>query len=686
MKDESEQALYDLRERVKELACLYEAARLIRNQDSLPALFRGIVALIPSGLLYPETGCARLLYNGDEYVSDNFLETEWDLTTPILVGGVRRGSLTVSYREERPESDVGPFLNEELNLLESLANLLGDAIDRHLSQTRIEESERKYRTLVENLPQKVFFKDKDSRFIACNERLARDLHLKPEEIVGKQGYEWWPKALVDRYIADDRRVMETGETEEIDETYVRNGEERIVHTVKTPVKDDNGSVVGLLGIFWDITEPKRTEEALHLSQRELRIRNRIKDIFLTTPDEEMYAEVLEVVLEALDSKYGVFGYLDERGDLVVPTMTRHVWDECQVPEKTIVFPHERWGNSIWPRCLRERRILHSNEESQLTPKGHVPITRNVSVPLVHKGEAIGLLQVANKKTDYDEGDLELLKTIQETVAPILHARLHREREENYRKRAEEMLAKHAKDLERSNQELEQFAYVASHDLQEPLRMVSSYTQLLERRYKDKLDDDANDFIGFAVDGANRMQKSINDLLSYSRVTTRGNPFELTDSHEALGRAISNLSYTIQKTGAIVTNDDLPAVFGDSNQLTQIFQNLLGNAVKYQTGERPHIHVSAQEMLEEWLFSVRDNGIGIAPEYYEKIFVIFQRLHSKQEYSGTGIGLAVCKRIVERHGGRIWVESSLGLGSTFYFTIPKEQGVASDDTRHVWQTD
>src|SRR6266571_5329072 len=229
------------------------------------------------------------------------------------------------------------------------------------------------------------------------------------------------------------------------------------------------------------------------------------------------------------------------------------------------------------------------------------------------------------------------------------------------------------ELEHSNRELEQFAYVASHDLQEPLRMVSSYTQLLERRYGDKLDDKAREFIGYAVDGAVRMQRLINDLLEFSRVSTRGKALQPVDVTRVLGTVRANLSVAIQDAGALVTNDALPTVMADETQLVQLLQNLIGNAIKFRGRERPHVHVGAQATATEWVFAVRDNGIGIAPEYFERIFVIFQRLHARDEYPGTGIGLAVCRRILDRHGGRIWVESEPGRGSTFYFALPARNG-------------
>ena len=367
-----------------------------------------------------------------------------------------------------------------------------------LAVARLRESEAKYRTLVENIPQKIFMKDRECRYVSINEKFARDLGIGPEAAAGKADADFFSPELAAKYHADDLRIMETGATEEMEERYVRDGRETWVDTIKTPVRDDEGRVIGLLGVFWDITERKEAVEQV-------------------------------------------------------------------------------------------RRL---NEE-----------------------------------------------------------------------------------LTRSNQELEQFAYVASHDLQEPLRMVSSFTQLLAQRYGDKLDQDAREFIGYAVDGANRMQRLIQDLLSYSRITTRGQLFSPVDAHDALGEAIINLQSAIRESGALVTNEDLPRVLGDRTQIVQVFQNLIGNGIKFRKpGEPPRVHLRAERDAAGagfWAFSVADNGIGIAPRHFERLFVIFQRLHGKKEYPGTGIGLALCKRIVERHGGRIWLESEEGKGSIFSFTLPSE---------------
>ncbi|MGP8022850.1 MAG: sensor histidine kinase, partial [Methanobacterium sp.] len=238
-----------------------------------------------------------------------------------------------------------------------------------------------------------------------------------------------------------------------------------------------------------------------------------------------------------------------------------------------------------------------------------------------------------------------------------------------RKQADEELKSTMIELKRSNQELKQFAYVASHDLQEPLRMVSSFTQLLERKYKNELDEEALEYINYAVDGAKRMQLLINDLLAYSRVNTKGGKLEDVDLEKVLDEVLFNLEILIEENQAVITRDPLPKICADHRQIVQLFQNLITNGLKYRSDETPQIIISAQKENKYWLFSIADNGIGMDPQYRERIFQIFSRLHTHDEYEGTGIGLAIAKRIIVRHGGRIWVESELGEGSIFYFTIP-----------------
>lgn len=305
---------------------------------------------------------------------------------------------------------------------------------------------------------------------------------------------------------------------------------------------------------------------------------------------------------------------------------------------------------------------------------HNGLGRRVEYRMRHRNGTWRYLESTASTILSDDHTVDKLVIVNRDITDRKQAELALEEHKNHleevvKSRTAELASK-MEELARSNKDLEQFAYVASHDLQEPLRMVASYTQLLARRYQGKLDSDADEFIGFAVDGATRMHRLIEDLLSYSRLTTAGKALVRSQSEDACKAAVGNLQESIRTSNAVVRVGTLPEVLGDPSQLTLLFQNLIGNAIKYCQQRRPEIHVDARLQGREWQFSVQDNGIGIEPQYFERIFQMFQRLHSRKEYPGTGIGLAVCKKIVERHGGKIWVESSLGEGATFFFTIPQ----------------
>ena len=311
---------------------------------------------------------------------------------------------------------------------------------------------------------------------------------------------------------------------------------------------------------------------------------------------------------------------------------------------------------------------------------HATVYRNEA------GAVQGVFAAARDVTELKRTEMELAQyrdrleeLVKQRTAELEVANAHLQTEITQRKSGEETLRQTAQELERSNRELEQFAYVASHDLQEPLRAVGGYVDLLRHRFPDKLDDKVLQYIAGAASGAVRMQTLITDLLAFSRVGTQGKAFAPADLNALLAQTLDNLQASIQAVHATVTSDPLPRLPVDATQIVQLFQNLIGNALKFRSERPSEVHVGVQQQAGRWLFSVRDNGIGIEPQYFQRIFQIFQRLHTRKAFPGTGIGLAICKKIVERHGGEIWVESQLDQGSTFFFSIPQISGI--EDTLH-----
>jgi PAS domain S-box-containing protein len=396
----------------------------------------------------------------------------------------------------------------------------------------------------------------------------------------------------------------------------------------------HGSVAGqrvMTVILRDITERKRSEESLRQSEQRLR-----------------------AILDALP--VAVF-LSDEVGNVIFTNAAvEQIWGiNALVTRQQYGEYKGRWlesGLPVEPEEWALARTLDTGEpfENELVqtnqPDGGRKILHNFSIPLrSDRGRFLGGIVVTEDVTQRIEAQEQLRK-------------------------AKEAAEHTAAELARSNKDLEQFAYVASHDLQEPLRMITGYLQLLAERYRGRLDEKADKYINYAVDGAQRMSGLIRDLLAFSRVNTRGEPLQQIPSQEAFDYALRNLEKSIETAGALVRHDRLPAVRADKTQLVQLFQNLIGNAIKFRSPDRPpEIHVTAQPDRGQWLFSVRDNGIGFEQQYEKKIFLIFQRLHERGQYAGTGIGLAICRRIVERHGGRIWATGELDKGATFFFTIP-----------------
>jgi PAS domain S-box-containing protein len=368
-------------------------------------------------------------------------------------------------------------------------------------------------------------------------------------------------------------------------------------------------------------------------------------------------EQIHVLREAEAASELFRGLLESAPDAVV-IVGEHGRIEIVNRQTELLFGYPRdelIGQTVEVLMPERFRNSHTNHRAGYTRDPH---TRPMGVGL----------ELFGRRRDGSEFPVEIsLSPMPSSSGPLVISII---RDVSPRKETEQQLRAIAADLARSNAELEQFAYVASHDLQEPLRMVASYTQLLARRYQGKLDQDADEFIAFAVDGARRMQELINDLLTYSRAGTRPLQLESVDTNRVVDQIIADLSAAIADSRARVLRGDLPTIQADATQLRQLFQNLIANALKFnRPGVAPDVHVSARPEDGSWVFAVRDNGIGIEAQYADRIFALFQRLHTRTEYPGTGIGLAICKRIVERHGGRIWLESEPGDGTTFWFTLP-----------------
>jgi PAS domain S-box-containing protein len=519
--------------------------------------------------------------------------------------------------------------------------------------------ERNYRALIEKLPQKIFLKDRKSVYISCNSNYARDLKIKPADIKGKTDYDFFPKELADKYRTLDKRILEFGRIEDKEEKYTQDDADVWIHTVKAPVKDERGNIIGILGIFWDITERKRTAEVLRERERRLKEAESIANVgnwdWIVETGEFTWSDEICRIFGLNSKEFG--------GTLEAFLESVHPEDRDKVKDSINDALYKKMPFSI------DHRIVSPDGSVRIVNEKAKVFFSDVGKPIRMLGTAQDITERKIMEDELKKHRDHLEELVKEHTVEFENLNMQLKRELAERKRAEEKVQESLEELERSNTELEQFAYAASHDLQEPLRMVTSYAQLLEKRYKDKLDDDANDFINHAVGGAARMQKMIDGLLLYSRVQTRGKSFQPTDCSSVVGQAISNLKIHIDETHAIIESDNLPTVNADEMQLVRLFQNLIDNALKFQGTEAIRLQISASKQGNKWMFSISDNGIGIDSGSKDRIFAIFQRLHGEKDYPGTGMGLAICKRIVERHGGKIWVDSDLGQGSTFYFTIP-----------------
>ncbi len=483
-------------------------------------------------------------------------------------------------------------------------------------EAALRESEERYRLLLDGIRDyAIFMMDARGQVVSWNSGAERIKGYTADEIIGRNFSCFFPAEDIERGRPEEvlRMTAASGRHEEQGLRVRKDRSQFLASVIFTALRDPAGNLQGFTEISHDLSERQESDA-------------KYRGLLEAAPDAMVVVNPAGAIVLLNAQAEKQFGYSR---------------DELLGQQVTNIIPHG----------FAERL--------------HMDGLRSAADALAQQiGTGIELTGLRKDGTAFP---IEIMLSPLENAEGILVTAAIRDI--SVRKAAEAHLLANVKELNRSNEELAQFAYVASHDLQEPLRMVASYTQLLARRYKGKLDSDADEFIAFATDGASRMQRLIQDLLVYSRVATKGNELRNTSSEEALDQALLNLRGAIEESSALVTHDPLPAVLADEGQLIQLFQNLIGNAIKYQGPGVPRIHVSAADNgAEKWQFSVQDNGLGIDSQYFERIFGMFQRLHKRDEFEGTGIGLAICKKIVERHGGEISVESQLGRGSTFRFAL------------------
>jgi PAS domain S-box-containing protein len=509
--------------------------------------------------------------------------------------------------------------------------------ERKRTEEALRAAALQMRLILEAAGEAVYGVDREALLTFVNPAATRMLGYKAEELIGRNAHVVFHHSRPDgtAYPVEDchltHSIFRNGAAIQGEEWYWRkDGSGFPVQLSAAPMREF-GRVVGAVVTFSDITERKRTEEALRASETQFRrLFEAAKDgILILDADTGTIKDVNPFLCDLLDFP---------RADLL--------------------------GKKLWEIGPLQDALLSKASFEDLQSKGYV---RYEDLPLeTRKGKRVEVEFVSNLYS------VDQHKVIQCNIRDITE---RRRAERALEKRTRELtssqqaLEQNAQELTRSNTELQQFAYVASHDLQEPLRTMASFAQLLERRYRGKLDANADEFIHFIVGGASRMQGLINDLLAYSRVGSRGNGFAPTDCATVFDQAVANLQTAITESGAVVTHGPLPTVPGDGAQLIQVFQNLVANSIKFRGSLAPQMHIAAQQRPSDWVFSIKDNGIGIDPQYADRIFEVFQRLHNSTKYPGSGIGLAIAKKIVERHGGRIWFESQPQQGATFFFTLP-----------------
>ena len=621
-----------------------------RDLKESAAKYRGLLEAAPDAMVVVDQDGTIVLVNLQAekqfgYGRDELVGTQVTNVIPqgfaerLIADGTRSAAVALAQQigtgieliGRRKDKSAFP-IEIMLSPLQSATGILVTAAIRDISVRKAAEAhlarmEGRYRGLLEAAPDAMVVVNQAGAIVLVNVQAEKQFGYHRDELLGKKVTTIIAHGFAERVIADGSRTAAEALAQQIGTGIELIGQRKDgsafpIEIMLSPLESGDGILV--TAAIRDISVRKAAEE--HLVQMEERYRGLLE----AAPDAMVVVNQGGAIVLLNVQAENQFGY--RRDELLGQLVT-----------------------NIIPEGFAERLVADGLRSAEDAPAQQI---------------GTGLELVARRK-DGSEFPIEImLSPLVSAGGTLVTAAI---RDITMRKQAELNLVEKVGELSRSNEELAQFAYVASHDLQEPLRMVASYTQLLSRRYRGKLDAEADEFIAFAVDGASRMQLLIQDLLTFSRVGTKGRELRESSSEKALEQALLNLRGAIQDSGALVTHDPLPLVLADEMQLSQLFQNLVGNAIKYQNGGVPLVHVSAAKISgKKWTFSVQDNGLGIDPAYFEKIFGMFQRLHRRDEFAGTGIGLAICKKIVERHGGSISVASAPGHGSTFSFALTESE--------------
>ena len=551
-----------------------------------------------------------------------------------------------------------------------------DISERKRAEAALRESEQKFRELTENIREVFFVSTPEPFRVTYLSPAFEDIWGSSREEVYRDFYAW-TEAIHPEDREGVRAIVgrsQAGERTEMEYRIIRpDNSIRIIRNRTFPVRDEHGNFLRVVGLAEDVTEQRQAEAALHDSEQRIALKNRIAHICLTVPDDQMYGEVLNVVLEVMHSSQGLFGYIDEEGALVVPSLTRDVWEKCRVANKSLRFPRETWGGA-WGHSLREKTICY-NQPGKV-PEGHLAIARCLSVPIVHNGELIGLLLVANKVADYDQSDLEQLQRIADFLASVLHARLQRDAQERARKRAEAELIQAKEAAEAANRAKSEFLANMSHEIRTPINGILGMTELA---LDTDLTSEQREYLVMAKQSGEVLLDVINDILDFSKVESGKLDLECIDFNlsDCLTQEMNTLALRAHSKGlelAYRIAPEVPArVAGDPSRLRQIVLNLVNNAVKFTERGEVVLYVepeSHDEKTADLHFRVLDTGIGIPPEKQNLLFKAFTQTDTSisRKFGGTGLGLAICARLVSLMGGRIWVESAEGLGSTFHFIV------------------